>query len=340
MIDGPVNSVVANGRDAKWRSAKVLLLDADKQSAATLARIVRAAAAEVMCHYSVAEVVQNPINYDIVIVNYDSFEVAEVEMALELFADFRASGRMLFCSQHVKRTELGHLLQERGLANFMARNDELDSEELLVTIQKIVRHDIFGIDKYFSWGAHAFDVGFRSSREIRTVLEDVRGLVGKVHIPLRLSETFLTVVDELATNAVYNAPRDEQKRARYASQNRNEEVLLEPQEEVKACFRFDGRRLGVSVTDQSGSLKSEEILGYLARCFKRESDQVEWKEGGAGIGLYQTYESLSHLIVNLDPGVCTEVIGLIDVRGSYRNFASRAKSFNIFIRTNADESSE
>lgn len=328
-----ITALQPKGKNNRWRTAKVLLLDSDKQSAMALGKIVRAAAAEVIMLHSLEQFIENPVEFDIVIVNYDSLSPNAVELCTQIFTNHKQDGRMLFCSQNVRRNEFSLLLEDKGLANFIARNDELDSEDLLVTIQKIVRQDIFGIDKYFSWGAHAYDTVFRSSNDIQSLLIDVRTLASTIQIPQRLAETFLTVVDELATNAVYNAPRDEQQRAKYASQDRSVEVVLNTNEAVQACFRFDGRRLGISVSDQSGSLKTSDICAYLSRCFRQSSDQIEWKSGGAGIGLYQTYESLSHFIVNLAPHVRTEVIGLIDVRGSYRDFASRAKSFNMFLDT-------
>ena len=50
-----------------------------------------------------------------------------------------------------------------------------------------------------------------------------------------------------------------------------------------------------------------------------------------------TFDSLNHLVLNIRPGQMTEVIGLIDVRGSYRNFVKRGKSFNIFLDTRGQE---
>ena len=37
------------------------------------------------------------------------------------------------------------------------------------------------------------------------------------------------------------------------------------------------------------------------------------------------------MVINLKPGRATEILGLIDVRGTYKDFATRGKSFNVFV---------
>ncbi|RYG65777.1 hypothetical protein EON77_18135 [bacterium] len=93
----------------------------------------------------------------------------------------------------------------------------------------------------------------------------------------------------------------------------------------------DGRRLGVAVRDPFGSLRADTVLDYLTRCFRRGPDQIDAKEGGAGLGLYFTFEALSHFVINVSPGRATEMIGLLDVSGTFKDFARRGKSFNMFV---------
>src|SRR5262249_27584654 len=114
---------------------------------------------------------------------------------------------------------------------------------------------------------------------------------------------------------------------------RTEPVQLAPGEEIVVKLCSDGRRLGISVADPFGSLSTEVIRGYLARCFRRGADMVELKPGGAGLGLFYVFEALSHFVVNLAPGVKPELVGLFDVGGSYRAHMSRSKSFNLFSST-------
>ena len=64
----------------------------------------------------------------------------------------------------------------------------------------------------------------------------------------------------------------------------------------------------------------------------RGGDQIDQKDGGAGLGLYYIFESLNHLIVNVAPNRRTEMIGLMDISGTFRDFAERPKSLNVFIQ--------
>jgi hypothetical protein len=53
--------------------------------------------------------------------------------------------------------------------------------------------------------------------------------------------------------------------------------------------------------------------------------------GGAGIGLFRVFQSLSKFVVNVAPGRCTEVIALLDLRLNMKKFRQVPKSFHIFI---------
>jgi hypothetical protein len=83
-------------------------------------------------------------------------------------------------------------------------------------------------------------------------------------------------------------------------------------------------------------MTKEQSLQYLVRCLRHEDDTPGSDKGGAGLGLYMTFDCLNHLVLNIAAGVKTEVIGLIDIRGSYRDFVNRGKSFNIFLDTADD----
>jgi hypothetical protein len=142
-------------------------------------------------------------------------------------------------------------------------------------------------------------------------------------------------LDEFLTNALYNAPVDATGHPRFARRPRTERVELQPEEEITLRVCCDGRRFGISTSDPFGSLAPERLQEYLARAFRRGEDQVNEADGGAGLGFYQILDSLSHFVVNIDPGRRTEMIGLIDVSGGYRTFASNGKSFNIFVKERA-----
>jgi hypothetical protein len=164
------------------------------------------------------------------------------------------------------------------------------------------------------------------------VIEEIDVCARERGVGVRLRAMIRTVADEFLSNAFYNAPVDAEGRRLYEGQSRTQPVTLDAHDAVQVRYCCDGRRFGLSVTDAFGSLTPEALQQHLARAFRRGDDQVSEKEGGAGVGFYQIFGSLSHFIINIEPGVRTEMIGLIDVSSTYRAFALGGRSFNIFVK--------
>jgi hypothetical protein len=117
----------------------------------------------------------------------------------------------------------------------------------------------------------------------------------------------------------------------YAALARTEVVNLEEDATCYFTYACDGRKLVIAMRDRFGSLTAETVRDYLRRCFDMGLNQIEAKSGGAGMGLYFIVEALNKVIINISPGKGTEVIGIIDISGSYRDYAEHYKSFHIFV---------
>jgi len=312
---------------AERAGKRVILVDGDADQVRRIARVLRTAVEDLEVASSLDPAMSSP-RWDLLVANYDSLDAGAKD---RLFSMLRERGRLLIYSNHVDRDELRVLFGTRGLTNLLAKNPEVDGDELLVTIQKILKNDIFGLGKYFPWGTAVVKRTMCRSTEKETLIDDVRAFASNASIQTRMVEMFCTVADELLTNAIYNAPVDEHRAPRFAHLPRTHEVVLGDGERVAIEMQCDGRRLGIAVDDPFGSLSAEKVLDYLAKCFRRGEDQVDQKAGGAGLGLYYVFEALSHFVVNVAKGQRTEMIGLMDIRGSYRDFAARSKSFNIFV---------
>lgn len=315
-------------------SNKILLLDGDQAHARSLARVLRSAGPQVKVEIlpGLSEISPEH-SWDMLLANYDFLCSMGDENLMEALSSLKARGQLIIYSAPLakNRDKLISLLGKLELTNFLARNVEVDAEDLLITVQKIIRKDIFGLAKYFSWGARSIDTKIRSSEDRAEVIAMTADLASKVGVQARLANLFCTVVDELITNAIYDAPVDAEGRHRFAHYHRSQQVTLEPDEEIEISLACDGRRLGVAVADPFGSLSTQKVLEYLTRCFRKGEDQIEKKDGGSGLGLYYTFEALSHFAINISQGRKTEAIGLLDIRGSYKDFALRGKSFNVFV---------
>jgi len=268
----------------------------------------------------------------LIAVDYDALSPEEQEEFVAHFAVQTGRPTLLLLSERAVNHDLAALFGSRILTNMLVVDAKgPDIGDLLVTVQKIRHGDIFGLEKYFVWGVEPRIARLTSSTGKAEAIRAIGAFVADIGVPSRLRSLIRTVADEFLSNALYNAPVDAAGRARFASQARTLPVELEPHEVVEVRYCCDGRRFGLSVVDPFGSLAPSVLQDYLARAFRHGDDQVGETPGGAGLGFYQILDSLSHFVVNIDPGQRTEVVGLIDVSGSYRTFASGGKSFNIFV---------
>jgi hypothetical protein len=203
----------------------------------------------------------------------------------------------------------------------------------MVTCYKLIRRDLFGIDKYLSFaGANIYNLPITCADDRDRAVATMGHFARALEVGDDLEQRIANITDELVTNAVYNAPRLPDGRPRYAHIDRREKIQLEPHEHAVLQWGCDGRYLALSVADRFGSLRGETVAGYLKKCFRRGSDQIDQKPGGAGLGLYMMFTSVTQLVFNVAPGRRTEVIALFYIRSESRGFKRSGRSLNVFIQ--------
>jgi hypothetical protein len=269
--------------------------------------------------------------YSLVAIHYDDLHA---EDRARLVRDLTAlqGPTLLLLSRRLDRPALASLFQNHILTNLLVIDDNgPDMADLLVTLQKLRRGDIFGLEKYFVWGVDPRVVSVRRSVDRFTALDAVTAHAREMGIPSRLRAAIRTVADEFLSNALYNAPTHPDGTPRYAARSRTESVELLPHEEVVFRYCCDGRRFGMAVEDPFGSITPSRVQQFLGRAMRAGEDQVVQGTGGAGLGLYHILDALSHFVIGIEPGRRTEMIGLIDVSSGFRRFAEAGKSFNLFV---------
>jgi hypothetical protein len=193
-----------------------------------------------------------------------------------------------------------------------------------VTSGKLFQGDLFGVEKYLTWGARIHERPVTSYAEKRAALADLARFVTEAGARRPVAARIEAVADELIMNALYDAP------AVRHGVPRREAQALDPDVKALLSYGCDGRTLGVSVRDHYGELSKEAILDHVARAQRDQGRPTQAPGGGAGLGLYMVLSAVTRFVVNVDPGRLTEVIGLFDVRARGRDQPSCARSIHLF----------
>ena len=326
-------------------TATILLLSSSNKDLQMLTKTLSATGCNLKVVMNLAEAEQTIMaqNIDLLVVDYDQQtqtnqdDHGALDAFLQRFAHPPASHwvsgrtRILLLAGRRNREEMRHIFDLSFASNIVAKSNEFSPGELITTVGKIIRNDIFGIDKYLCYGATPTTYEVSSSLQKDPLLNAMSEYATNIGINKRIISAVAGVADELLMNAIYNAPIYPNGVRPYARQSRTIPVELQPNETCFFSFASDGTNFLISVHDRFGSLTPEKIRGYLVRCFSMGDDQIEQKQGGAGIGFYFIMENLNKLIVNISPGRGTEFIGIIDISGTYRDYIERCKSFHIFV---------
>jgi DNA-binding response OmpR family regulator len=221
-------------------------------------------------------------------------------------------------------TQVPRILEIGAVTNLLVHPMPVLAEELTITVQKLIRGDLFGVEKYLLWGTelHAHDI-LRASQRTHVVAQLAEAVRARGQ-SARVASMAMLVADELISNAVHNAPVDTSGAHVRKELARDLEIELGGRDAVTLRWGCDARYLAIEVNDQYGSLDRDTILRSLAKSDVRESG------GGAGMGISLSYRSCDHLVFNLSPGRRTEIIALIDVR-SQPSERTPVSSYNVFV---------
>lgn len=227
--------------------------------------------------------------------------------------------------------DLGAVLDEGNLSFLMANPMPLLAEELSTTVHKLTRRDIFGLEKYLTWGVEIRTLHLEHAEQRRALVAEVAEDVQQASLGPRAMAAASLIADELLSNAVFNAPVDGSGSHNRANDDRTQPRSLDDKrEKVTLRYACDARYLAIEVEDQYGSLDRATILRCLTKATSRVRDKVSMGTRGAGIGLATVYGSCNHLVFNLHPGRRTQVIALIDVRFRPTELGNTVCSFGIF----------
>lgn len=206
-------------------------------------------------------------------------------------------------------------------------------KNIMTTTTKLLSLDLFGLEKYLSWGVDIQSRPIVGSRQRADLLTEVEKYFEGLGVRRANRDRMKTVLEELLMNAIYDAPADKEGKALYNHLPRTVELSLKPGEQGVLRFATDGMIVAVSVQDPFGSLKGSTILRYLEHNYAGSAADLNPAEnkGGAGRGLHQIVENADLVVFNVDPGRKTEVIALFNVEVKER--ANQNSSFHLFVKS-------
>ena len=322
----PLNALLSMERAAKSR--RVLFAEPIKkqQIVARLAVGGTGVSAEMVSSEAEAQVLLEKNQFDIVFVHPDLLSVAKMVRDKNPLAQV-----VLMTSEHIM--DLVPKIKALDFSvNMVSRSEEdkvFSIKNISTTITKLAAQDIFGLEKYLSWGVEVQTRPVRASKERASLATTVDEYMAGLGVRKTVRERALAVLEEMLMNAIFDAPVDPDGKSLFNHQARTIPVELSPSQQSTLSYGSDGMLFAISVSDPFGSLSGDVILRYLETCYTGTEGSLNEKKGGAGRGLHQIIENSDLVVFNIRPRFQTEVIALfnVDPKESRVNFPS----FHLFL---------
>jgi CRP-like cAMP-binding protein len=245
--------------------------------------------------------------YDAVICDPDCHQVFDKIQALSL-----PTHKVLMTSKNVSEN-LSSIKQSLFVDSMVTSDVEdrsLTIRTILTTLTKVLSHQIFGLEKYLTWGVEVQSKAVKSSSHRHELKDEMVAYFKRMGIRNTILDRCFTVAEELLMNAIYDAPTNSKGEALFNHLSRKQEVILDSHLQSKFEFACDGNFIAISTVDPFGALTKDVIVNYLESCYQGRAGELNQGKGGAGRGLHQIIENSDLTIFNVKKGARTEVISL------------------------------
>lgn len=210
---------------------------------------------------------------------------------------------------------LNHIIANRSPTIWTAR-------ELHSFLNKIILDDYFGIDKYLDKGTPTIRIPISGKVSRDDYNQQVIDFAQSKKVGTHLSKILKGISEELLMNALLDAP--------HAAKQLNNQAEIEDASFLE--FGCDTHCFAISVQDPYGALSKHKLFTYLKKVLVREDESqlIDTKKEGAGLGLFKIFYSSHALVCNVVPGKKTEVMSLVDLSFKVKDFSKIAKSIYFF----------
>ncbi|MCA9569341.1 MAG: hypothetical protein KC656_15950 [Myxococcales bacterium] len=188
------------------------------------------------------------------------------------------------------------------------------------------------------WGASVASWQPRTTVQLGSVCEGVLALGERLGLSTRVATRASDATHELLMNAMYDAPAAG-GRPLFAH-DRKASITLTPEQAPTITYGCDGVLLGVQVTDPFGRLDRRTTLASILRGVAAASTTggtgpLDTSGGGAGLGLFQLYMTAASVVVEVVPGHSTRVTWLYDLTVRLRDTRTLPNSLLLYVTPHA-----
>jgi hypothetical protein len=194
--------------------------------------------------------------------------------------------------------------------NHVVVGDELD-RGVLVTAQKLLTGDIFGIEKYLPPGTPVNYARLRDFEGRGKAIQTVLDFAEESKMRRQVRNAIGSVCEELLMNALYDAPVDAEGKPVFAEVDPHDRTREKSPRPVSIRYAATDDMFAVAVRDRFGRLAKNTILSYIEKCL-HSPNQIDRKTYGAGLGLYLVANAAATYVVNVAYGIATEVVCTFD----------------------------
>src|SRR5690606_33947749 len=130
-------------------------------------------------------------------INYDSpmSEDQEWSAIFDTVEDRWPRTRLVLHATQTTEDFLPLMAKRNYLRNLIAKNEEaLEPDELIITAQKLLRQDLFGLEKYLLWRVEPYCVTIRDSRLKQDYISEVAEYATSLGCNYRTVELIETIV--------------------------------------------------------------------------------------------------------------------------------------------------
>jgi CRP-like cAMP-binding protein len=314
-----LNRELHEAQNALQRGAggRVLLIEPDKKQQMPLRMALGSTGVhlDIASDAAQAEELLKGTKYDVVVGEDSCVDV------LRKVEEQKLSPNVILLTSHDVQGNLGILLPNRFVKNIISRDAEDKNATIrfvLTALGKLLNKDLFGIDKYLTWGVDIQKRVVTHSSQREQLREDMCAYLKKAGVRTSVIDRVNTVAEEMLMNAIYDAPVDSHGKAIFNHVSRKQEVQLETHQQSVFRYATDGVMAAVAVVDPFGALQRDVIIDYLQTCYNGTAGSLNTTKGGAGRGLHQIIENSDLTIFNVKQGVRTEVICLFNLDGQKR----------------------